>query len=79
MAVPTDEQLVKRLHELMSEGDLATATIRSLITSLEDDYGISLEERKALLRQEVWRFPRCEALPESLSLHAHVADTDVWH
>ncbi|EFN60104.1 hypothetical protein CHLNCDRAFT_49597 [Chlorella variabilis] len=50
---PSDEVLVARLRQLLTEVDLATTTEKQLRRRLEDEYGVDLAGRKKLLRSEI--------------------------
>ncbi|KAL8124840.1 hypothetical protein AgCh_012484 [Apium graveolens] len=49
----TDEELVSRLHHLLSTSDLNTTTNGILRRQLEQDFGISLSDKKSFIRQQV--------------------------
>lgn len=48
-----DEQLIKRLRELLETVDLETTSERKLRELLEAEYKEDLKDRKATIRQEV--------------------------
>ncbi len=53
MSEPTEEKLIARLRELLAESDLETTTEKMLRKKLEEEYGVELTDRKALIRKEV--------------------------
>lgn len=57
MSEPTDEKLIARLRELLAESDLETTTEKMLRKKLEEEFGVELTDRKALIRKEVRGLP----------------------
>ncbi|KAI3429664.1 hypothetical protein D9Q98_005749 [Chlorella vulgaris] len=50
---PSDQALLARLRQLLTEVDLATTTEKQLRRRLEGEYGLQLGDRKALLRDAI--------------------------
>eukprot|EP00250_Pteridium_aquilinum_P004680 c14883_g1_i1 orf=519-1583(-) len=49
----SDEQIVKRIGELLADADLTTTTTSAIRRQLEQDFDIDLSDRKAFVRQQV--------------------------
>ena len=50
--VVSDEELVARLHAVLATADLETTTERAIRRQLEEELGVELTERKALIREQ---------------------------
>lgn len=59
----SDEEIVERLREILSQADLNVTTIKTVRKQLESEYGVDLSERKALLRQEVENYLKSAHAP----------------
>jgi len=51
-----DDELKERLRLLLAASDLATTTEKKLRKQLEEEFGVSLSDKKALIRREVEEF-----------------------
>ncbi|KAL3538903.1 hypothetical protein ACH5RR_002269 [Cinchona calisaya] len=52
----SDSELVNRLREILRSSDLNTATVSSVRRQLEEEFGVSLHDRKVFIREQIHGF-----------------------